>query len=354
MGMRHEVNGQKPEVPVSPEEQKTVAAGRLITRMGGEVDPQTVPYKRFNLKKHERFLVQKGNLADRPVVFKVGETGERATIQNESRNLGLIEHAARHEDTDGVHFVRRAGGVFEDGGMVGLATEYLEDDKEAKLAMTASEKADLIGKVITELQKLVVSQEARQSGLPIIDGEKIVHEAGYFLQVLTQEGVIDRKTADKIKGLFDTQAEALKDEELKFVHGDAHGDNILVKQTPSGEKKVSLIDFEGLRLANRYYDWAEILNKADFLKYIQEELPDEYGPISGNVKNMWLDRPEAFDQEAIIESLTAGDLVKKENFRLTRIYDMLSRMMSEKGSGHPLARARINLFKKFLTQEPGA
>ena len=96
--------------------------------------------------------------------------------------------------------------------------------------------------------------------------------------------------------MFLQAASSLAAEEPTFVHGDAHGDNIHVTQKEDGSLDVPLLDFEGLRISNRYHDWSEILNKSEFLKHIQKHRSDLYDPIKKNVENMWLDATVEFDE----------------------------------------------------------
>ena len=185
---------------------------------------------------------------------------------------------------------------------------------------------------------------AKESGLTLHDGRKIVEDSTYFLQVLQEEGRLDPIVVESLRRRFQESQAALEGEETLLVHGDAHGDNIFVKKDEKGGVDLSLLDFEGLRLSNRYHDWAEILNKSDFLKDIMRRRPDLSGPIRKNVENMWLDESVEFDEEKIAQHLCGDDPEKRKNFELTRTYDMLSRIMADKDSKSPLSRERTKLF----------
>lgn len=323
----------------------------LVHTAGGKLDPSEKPYKRFNPKKHERFLIQKGEFHDTEAVFKVGEAKERDTIQNESKNLRVIDSApVKPGENLDIHFVREIGDVFEDDEMVGLATEYIQDNPELKRSLSAQQKVEIIGRTIKNLQKLSVTDEARERGLPSHDGEKIVRDAQHFLDTLLQEGRIDSETVSMLQETFRSALPSLMAEQPVFVHGDVHGDNIFVDKTENGELDISLLDFEGLRISNQYHDWSEILNKSTFLKHLQANRSELFDPIKNNVENMWLDESVAFDEQAIIDRVSEGDPDKVKNFRLTRAYDMLTRIVNDKNSGHPVAKERVDLYLEQLRE----
>jgi len=72
--------------------EKINAAESLITRSEGRIDHKTAPYKDFDTRKYDRFLIQKGELSGVRVVFKVGEIKtDKHTVKTESRNLQAIE-----------------------------------------------------------------------------------------------------------------------------------------------------------------------------------------------------------------------------------------------------------------------
>jgi len=337
------------------QEWQVLRAQELVHTAGGKIDPSEKPYKRFNPKKHERFLIQKGKFHDTEAVFKVGEAKEHDTVQNESRNLSVIESASvKPGEKLDTHFVRQVGEVFEDGEMVGLATEYIQDNPELKRSLSPQQKTEIIGRTIENLQRLSVTDEARESGLPSHDGEKIVRDAQYFLDTLLQEGRIDSETVSALQEAFRNALPSLMAEQPVFVHGDAHGDNIFVNEADNGELDVSLLDFEGLRISNQYHDWSEILNKSAFLKHVQANRPEQFGPIRNNVENMWLDESVVYDEQAIIDKVSGGDPDKARNFRLTRAYDMLTRIMNDKDSQHPMAKERVNLYLEQLQKEARA
>lgn len=339
----------KNETEQQTELSKTAKALALIESMGGHIDTQVKPYKQFDLAKHERFLIQRGNIGDQEVVFKAGEAKDQETIKNESRNLRVIEHATVKAGAQlDVHFVRQVGEIYGNEEMVGFATEYLQDDPELKRNLTGAQKVDVIGRVIDNLQRLAVTAAARESGLPTHDGGKIVRDASHFLGELGKEGRVDIATAVALQELFQQSASSLAAEESTFVHGDAHGDNIFVKKNDDGNLDVSLLDFEGLRISNRYHDWSEILNKSAFLKHVQQHRPELYDPIKKNVENMWLDASVEFDEEAIIDRVTGGDPEKVRNFRLTRTYDMLTRIMNDRNNPRPMAQERVSLYLEQL------
>ena len=96
------------------QEWQLLSAQELILTMSGEIYLNDKPYKLFNSKKYERFLIQKGEFRGSDVVFKVAESKDRDTIQNESRNLHVIEDAPVEQGIKlDVHFVRQVGDVFE-------------------------------------------------------------------------------------------------------------------------------------------------------------------------------------------------------------------------------------------------
>lgn len=333
------------------QEWQVLRAQELVRTAGGKIDSGEKPYKRFDPKKHERFLIQKGEFHDLEAVFKIGEAKDRGTIQNESRNLQVIEGApVKPGENLDVHFVREVGDVFEDDEMVGLATEYIHDNPELKRSLSTQQKVDIIGHTIENLQKLSVTNEARNSGLPSHDGEKIVRDAQHFLDTLLQEGRMDSETVSVLQKTFREALPLLLAEQPVFVHGDAHGDNIFVREAENGELDISLLDFEGLRISNQYHDWSEILNKSTFLKHLQANRSELFDPIKSNVENMWLDESVAFDEQAIIDRVSEGDPDKARNFRLTRAYDMLTRIMNDRNSGHPVAKERVGLYLEQLRE----
>jgi len=288
------------------------------------------PFKQFDEKRHERFFIQKGELNGRAVVFKVGETASADRLRGESRNMRLLEAAQSDlESPLDIHIVRQVGELFVGDTMTGLATEYLEDDPSLKAELSADQKIQVIGRVIDNVQKLPVSDEVlRTSGLDVRDAQKISADGEYFSSVLEEQGFFDSEVAGKLKEVFRAAQTDLQDEQPVFVHGDAHGDNIFVKRGEDGNAEASLLDIEGLRISNRYHDWSEILNKAAFLQHLERTQPDAYAPIANNVKNMWLDSGVFFDEDAIIQQVTGSDEKHAKNFRVTRIYDMLTRIMA--------------------------
>lgn len=333
-------------------EGKITRAHDLIDSVGGSVDSETKPYKQFNPSKQERFLVQKGRFRDTEVVFKVGESGDREAIQNESRNLHVVEKASSGLGVQpDIHFVQQEGDVFENDKMCGLATEYIQDDPELKRNLTPGQKVDIIGKTIDNLQQLPVTDEARESGVPIHDGETIVRDAQYFLATLSQEGRIDAENGKALQELFSGARPSFLAEKSVFVHGDAHGDNIFIKNNENGELDISLLDFEGLRISNQYHDWSEILNKASFLQHLQKNRPELFEPIKGNVENMWLDASVTLDEQQIVDKVAGGNPDKARNFRLTRIYDMLTRIMNDRNSKIPLVQERVRLYLEYIQKE---
>ncbi len=343
------VAGKENEIENQAESAKTSKALALIESVDGRVSAETKPYKQFDPAKHERFLIQRGNLGDQEVVFKVGEAKDTETIKNESRNLRVIDGALVKAGAElDVHFVRQVGEIYGNEEMVGLATEYLQDDPELKRNLTGAQKVDVIGRVIDNLRRLTVTDAVRESGLPTHDGGKIVRDASYFLGELAKEGRIDPETATALQEMFEQAATSLIAEEPTLVHGDAHGDNIFIKQADGGNLEVALLDFEGLRISNQYHDWSEILNKSTFLKHVQQNRPELYDPIKKNVENMWLDAAVEFDEAVIIDHVTAGDPEKVRNFRLTRMYDMLTRIMNGRNSQSPMAQERVSLYLEQL------
>ena len=327
------------------QEWQLLSAQELILTMSGEIYLNDKPYKLFNSKKYERFLIQKGEFRGSDVVFKVAESKDRDTIQNESRNLHVIEDAPVEQGIElDVHFVRQVGDVFENNEMVGLMTEYIQNDPELKRELSAEQKVEIIGRTIENLQRLSVTNEARESGLPTHDGEKIARDAQHFLSTLLKEGRIDAETANALQATFRNALPSLAAERPVFVHGDTHGDNIFVRQTDAGELDVSLLDFEGLRISNKYHDWSDILNKSAFLKHIQANRPGLLKPIRNNIENMWLDESVAFDEQAIIDKISKGDPDKAKNFHLTRTYDKLTRIMNDRNATLPIAQERAILY----------
>ncbi|MDO8512311.1 MAG: hypothetical protein Q7S57_03485 [bacterium] len=334
------------------QEDRVIKAQELISAIGGEVNLGIEPYKQFNPNKQERFLIQKGQFQETDVVFKVGEKVDIKTIQNESRNLRIIEQAPVETGNKlDVNFVRQIGDVFEDDKMCGLATEHIQDDSELKPNLSAEQKTVVIGKTIDNLHRLVVTDEALKSGLSFHDGEKIVNDAQYFLETLSREGIIDAENGKLLQDEFRSAFSSLMAERPVFAHGDAHGDNIIVKRSGDDELSIFLLDFEGLRISNQYHDWSEILNKSVFLKHLQVNRPELFEPIKGNVENMWLDDSVVFDEQQIIDKVTEGDPDKARNFRLTRTYDMLTRIMNDRNSENPLAQERTRLYLEYIQKE---
>ena len=311
-----EGEGIKTESVVSEQEQNVMRSQKLIDDVGGKIDDKTKPYKHFDASKHERFYIQKGRFRGRDAVFKIGEQGNSERLVDESRNLKLLEQTEDELATPlDVHIVRQVGDLFQGEGMVGLATEFLEDDKAVKQELGSQEKVDVIGRVIENLQRLPVSSEViESSGLTVHSAEKIARDGQYFVQTLEGDGFFDIQTAEKLRLLFQSASNDLANEQLVFVHGDAHGDNIFVQRAKNGELDLSLIDIEGLRISNRYHDWSEILNKATFLQHLETSRPDLFSRISDNVRNMWLDGSVEFDEDAIMQQVCDGDKKKIRNF----------------------------------------
>ena len=333
--------------------EKIDSAESLIIQSGGNIDHKTLPYKNFDSRKYDRFLIQKGELSGNEVVFKVGEIEtDEQTVKTESRNLITVEQAKIKEgQAVDVHFVKQVGEIFDDGKMIGLATEYLEDNPDIKKELSSEQKTATIGRVIDNLRRLEVSDEAKESGLRIHDGDTISRDAVHFAQEMEKSGMLNSETVKILQELFQENSEALTEEELVFCHGDCHGDNIFVQKKPDGTIQESLLDFEGLRISNKYHDWCEILNKSAFLKHVATEKPEIYQKIQKNVENMWLDPSVQFNEDEIINKLTENEEGKKVNFSLTKIYDMLSRMIAGKNSNSPLEQERLNLFSDLITRE---
>lgn len=282
--------------------------------MGGEIDEKTRPYKQFTASMHERFLIQRGKLGSQEVVFKVAEHKDKGLVENESRNLRTIEHApVKPGAAVDVHFVHQAGEKFGNEHMFGFATEYIQDDVELKRQMTPDQKIATISSVIDNLQKLTVTDAARESGLSVHDGRKIVKDAQYFLSELTREGLLGHEVVEQLRERFEQSSATLSQEELVFVHGDAHGDNIFVQQG-DGKIDVALLDFEGLRISNKYHDWVELLNKAVFLQGLENNRPADFEQLKQKIKDMWLDSSVMLDEARIMDKLTGGDPQKKRTF----------------------------------------
>lgn len=335
-------------------QEKILHAQNLIEQTGGTIDTETKPYKEFDETKHERFLIQKGNIEGQDVVFKVGEAKDKQTIQNESRNLKAVELApVKPDELLDVHFVRQVGNVYKNNEMVGLATEFIQDNPELKKQLSGQQKIEVMRNVIDNLQRLTVTDAARENGMPIHDGQKISRDSQYFLQQLVTEGRLDQATAEVLQKQFQAAESSLIAEEPVFVHGDAHGDNIFVNKKDDGTLDTALLDFEGLRISNKYHDWSELINKSVFLKHIQKDKPELFDPIKRNVENMWLDASVEFDEQAIIDKVSGGDPEKARNFKLTRVYDMLNRIMSGKNSESPMAQERVNLYLEQLKNNVG-
>lgn len=65
---------------------------------------------------------------------------------------------------------------------------------------------------------------------------------------------------------------------------------------------------------------------------------------------MWLDESVDFDEQTIIDKVSGADPNKAKNFRLTRAYDMLTRIMNDRDSGHPLMKERVDLYLEQLRE----
>ena len=340
----------------SPQERNIRRSQSLIESVGGVIDTDTAPYKKFDTTKHERLYIQKGELEGSGVVFKIGEKENSMRLEDESRNLKVLEQAEQELDMPlDVHIVKQIGDLYKNDEMVGLATEYLVDDKEVKAELSGKEKIAVIGRVIESLQQIPVSDEVKEtSGLTVHDADKITHDGQYFVQTLQEDGFFDSATADRLKVIFQSAGDVLSDEPLVFVHGDAHGDNIFVQRGEGDEPDLSLLDIEGLRISNRYHDWSDILNKAAFFQHLEQTRPDLFTPIANNVKDMWLDSTVEFDEEAIMRDVCSGDEQRINNFRITRIYDLLGRAMSSRGSEHPFeqeaGRVRMRVIENQLAR----
>jgi len=221
--MKSEITGTQERMSQFQEQRQEwqiLRGQELIHAAGGKIDVSEKPYKHFNTKKHERFLIQKGEFHDTEAVFKVGEAKERVTIQSESRNLRVIESAlVKSGENLDVHFVCQVGDIFEDDEMVGLATEYIQDNLGLKRGLSAQQKVEIIGRTIENIQHLSVTDEARESGLPSHDGEKIVRDAQYFLDTLSREGRIDSETVSVLQETFRDALPSLIAEQQVFVHG---------------------------------------------------------------------------------------------------------------------------------------
>ena len=127
--------------------------------------------------------------------------------------------------------------------MMGLATEFLKDDKDVKKELDGQEKVRISGRVIENLQRLPVLKETLESsGLTVHNAEKIARDGEYFVQTLEGDGFLDAQTAERLRSLFQSTSSDLADEPPVFVHGDAHGDNIFVQRADDGELNLSLID----------------------------------------------------------------------------------------------------------------
>ncbi|MBI4592533.1 hypothetical protein HY733_03755, partial [Candidatus Uhrbacteria bacterium] len=158
------------------------------------------PFKQFDEKKHERFFIQKGELQNQAVVFKVGETASADRLRDESRNMKLLETAQSGlEHPLDIHIVRQVGEMFAGDAMTGLATEYLEDDPSLKAELPANQKIQIIGQVIENLQKIPVSRDViQQSGLDVHDAQKISMDGEHFVDVLEEQGFFDSELAGKL------------------------------------------------------------------------------------------------------------------------------------------------------------
>jgi thiamine kinase-like enzyme len=348
-----ESGGVETEPVVSEQEKNMRRSQDLIMSIGGEIDNETNPYKHFDATKHERFYIQKGRFNERDVVFKVGEQRNSERLADESRNLKVLEQAEGELASPlDVHIVKQVGDLYQGEGMMGLATEFLEDDKDVKKELDGQKKVQIISRVIENLQRLSVPSEViESSGLTVHNAEKIERDGKYFVQTLEEDGFFDAQTAERLRSLFQSASTDLAREQLVFVHGDAHGDNIFVQRAEDGELDLSLIDIEGLRISNRYHDWSEILNKATFLQHLERERSDLFSSIADNVKNMWLDGSVEFDEDVIIQQVCGDDEQKRQNFRITRIYDLLSRAMSARGNEHPFEQEARKVRKQIIEEE---
>ncbi|MBI4257012.1 hypothetical protein HY626_03090 [Candidatus Uhrbacteria bacterium] len=59
----------------------------------------------------------------------------------------------------------------------------------------------------------------------------------------------------------------------------------------------------------------------------------------------------SIDEDTITRQVTGGDVQKRKNFRVTRMYDMLTRVMAGYESTHLLQKARVELYRGLIKEE---
>ena len=84
---------------------------------------------------------------------------------------------------------------------------------------------------------------------------------------------------------------------------------------------------------------------------LEQTRPDLFSHIADNVKNMWLDSSVEFDEDAIMQEVCENDDNKMRNFRITRIYDLLSRSMSARGNEHPFEQEAKKVRKTIIEEQ---
>ncbi|MEI7890445.1 MAG: hypothetical protein WCI36_00595 [bacterium] len=329
--------------------EKIGSAEELINNFGGEMDFKTSTYKNFDQDRYERFLIQKGYFKGKDVVFKIAEKCDGKTIKEESEKIQQISEAKiKDGEKLDIKLILQVGEIIGNEKMIGLATEYFNDNQELKRSLVSEQKIQIVSQVIKNLQKIELPEKAR---LDVSDAKNIIDRMKDLSKKMNADGFIDNYVIDKLTNIINANGKNLENEALVFCHGDVQGGNIFLNKNESGEFDIALSDFETLKISNKYHDWCEFFNKSALCKHIAENNPTLYEKLQKDIENIWADPGVKFDKDALIMEITEGDPVKVGNFRLTNIYDLLMRMSHDVTKSAQISKERFNFYSLMLNEE---
>lgn len=268
-------------------EQWLESSMEAIETQGLETDPETPAYKSFRPEAGERFLIQKCKNKDgRDVVVKVSAPNEqdRGAIKNEGILYDFLKNQANEAASKGENIEIEFPQKLEEFTHIeqeGLIIGYIENDKEAKKNLTPEERTNLVIKAIKEMQKLPVPTEEAEKPhnerlMEIRKADEYFYRWKYFLPDLVESKTIPEEESKVLMQTIQEDKKLIADLPLRLEHGDIHGDNIAYSvDKTTGDHKITLMDFEALRVSNEFSPLAQIANREEITKQVMQKYQKE-------------------------------------------------------------------------------
>lgn len=258
------VKGYEPNRDVKPFKNYGVGGSEL-----SQVQPD-----RFYIAKCHRTEDNENAQEDLVVKISMPDQITRESVRNEVKMSRLLDNLVHQYIQSGegltVDFPHVVDEFQTNLGQEAMVSEYVNDDKEYKLSLGPEQMTHTLIQTAKELHKLPIENLIKEadSGISIYDASRIREDLEWQTENMPTE-FISPEMKEEISHILEENLSLLSEYSLHLAHGDLHPMNLAItKDHATGKPHVVVMDVEALRVSNRFFDAAKIVNRVDLYQQV--------------------------------------------------------------------------------------